>query len=398
MFKMDDEKTEKHAGEHHVTIHQPHDRKNKWIKFENLFIGLCVLLGLVIILNLILTLNVNQSIKKNIADLNEKLRPGKIELSIIGNSKCTDCSDIEPIMEYVKSLKVNITSEKKYEFDSKEGKELVSKYRIERVPALVVTGEIEKVSIEGLEKRENAMVFDDAAPPYTNTKNGNVFGRVRLSLLQDPSCKNCSDLSILINQLKFAGITISEQKNLSSSSDEGKTMISKYKIDFLPTIILSSDASAYQLIQQAWPQVGTKENDAYILRAVYPPFINLTTGQLRGFVDVIYLIDKSCNECYNISIHKTILSSPQSFAITLNKEETVDISDAKGKELILKYNITRVPTVVLTKEVNVYPSSQSLKQFYSSEKDGTFVFRHPSLIGSYKDLSTGKIIKPQRQQ
>jgi hypothetical protein len=71
----------------------------------------------------------------------------------------------------------------------------------------------------------------------------------------------------------------------------------------------------------------------------------------------------------------------------------LDISDARGKELVAGYSITKVPTVILSGEVGVYPPAQALKQFYTIEKDNSYVFRNTSLVGTYRDLSTSQIVK-----
>ncbi len=286
-----------------------------------------------------------------------------------------------------------------YEFDSNEGKAIISKYKIEKIPTVVVTGEIDKFTIQGLEKRENALLLTRLEPPYTNAANGEILGRVTLYNLKDSACEKCSDLTPLINQIKGAGIKISQEKIINPESNEGKELLKKYNLDFAPTIILSKDAVAYEIMKEAWPQIGTIEKDGYyVLRLVYPPFINLTTSKLRGLVDIIYLTDKSCKECYDVNLHNQIITNPQSFAINLDKEETVDISDAKGKELIDKYNITQVPTTILSSEVAVYPSSEALKQFFTVEKDGSFVFRIASVLGNYKDLTTNKVVNVEQNQ
>ena len=163
--------------------------------------------------------------------------------------------------------------------------------------------------------------------------------------------------------------------------------------------MLSEDASFYNVIQQAWPQVGSREKDAFVLRLVSPPFINLTTGKLRGIVNIIYLTDKSCSDCYDVHKHKEILTSEQSFAVKLDKEETFDVSDAKGKELIVKCNITLAPTIILSDEISVYPSIYALKRFFSVEKDGSYIFRLLSAVGTYKDLTKNEVLKaPQASQ
>ena len=97
-------------------------------------------------------------------------------------------------------------------------------------------------------------------------------------------------------------------------------------------------------------------------------------------------------------MHNQILTSPQTFAIKLDKETSVDAGDAAGKQLIAKYNITQVPTVILSSEVSAYPASQALKQFFSIESDGSYIFRKLSVVGVYRNLATNQIIKPQSQK
>ena len=375
---------------------------SKKLDFGNIFIGLTVLLGILLVINLLLTSSLNKDLRKSAQELKEKLKPAKIEITSIKNSKCSDCFDISAVLSYVKSSNVNATKEKIVEFDSKDGRDLIKKYGIKKIPALVVTGEIEKVSIEGLEKNEDALLFTETSPPYTDALTGKIEGMVALYILKDSSCDKCNDLVQLISQIKAAGVKVSTEKKIESSSDEGKELIKKYSIGFAPAIILSKEAAAYDIMQEAWLQIGTKEDDgSYVLRSVYPPYINLTTGKLRGLVDLTYLVDKSCTPplCYNVSVHREILTNPQGvFTIKLEKEETVDVEDAKGKELIAKYNITQVPMVIISDEASAYPSSQALKQFFSIEKDGFYVFRRLQVLGTYRDLTTGQIVKAQNEE
>ena len=357
-----------------------------------------ILLGIILVINILQTFSLNIELKKNAEVAQEKLKPAKIELTLIKNSQCSDCFDISTIVSHIKNANVNITKEAMVEFDSNEGKELINKYSIEKVPTLIITGKIEKINLQGLSKQKDALLLTELEPPYTNAATGKIEGRVTLYLLKDSTCEKCNDLSTLILQIKGAGVKIYEEKNAEPSSNEGKELISKYNIGFVPSLVLSKDAAAYEVIQSAWSQVGSRENDgSYVLRTINPPFINLTTNQLRGIVNIIYLTDKSCSECYNVNQHKEILTSPQSFAIKLEKEETYDISDAKGKELVARYNIKLVPATILSSEIGVYPTSRILRQFFSVENDGSYVFRSPQALGVYKDLTTNQIIQPQQQ-
>jgi len=375
------------------------DKSGKKFNLYNIFVGLAILLGIILITNIFLTLGINKEIGKNIELAKEKSKPAKIELAVIKNSNCNDCFDISTIVSHVKNANVEITKEEMFEFDSNEGREFIIKYKIEKIPTVIVTGEVDKVNIQGLERKENAFLLTKLDPPYTTAATGKVEGRVALFYLKDSTCEKCTQLNSLIAQIKGAGVKIVEEKNIDIKSDEGKNIIQKYNIDFAPTIIMSKDAEVYEVVQQVWPQIGSKEADgSYVLRTVSPPFINLTTGKLRGIVDMVYLTDNSCAECYNVSVHKQILASPQSFAMKIEKEETFDVSDPRGKELTLKYNITQVPTVILSPEANAYPSEAALRQFFSKESDGYYIFRKASVVGTYRDLTTDEIVKPQQRE
>ncbi len=386
-----EEKKEEHRAKH----------QNSKINLYYIFIGIALLLGAILLINIVLTFNLNKEMKKASETAQERLKPAKIELTLIKNSKCSDCFDISTVVSHIKNANVDVTKESMFEFDSKEGKEIIGKHKIEKVPTVVVTGEVDKVNIQGLEKKENALLLTRLEPPYANAATGEIKGRVTLYYLNYSKCEKCADLTILINQIKGAGVKISEEKVIAPNSDEGKELTKKYGIDFAPTIILSEEASVYEIMQQAWSQIGSKENDgAYVFRGgiSYPnlPYMNLTTSKLTGLVNIIYLTDKSCEECYNVTQHRLILT--QNFAVKLEKEETIDISDDDGKMLTAKYNITQVPTVILSSEINAYPSTQILKQFFSAEKDGSFVFRRLLSVGTYKDLTTNKVVEAQQAQ
>lgn len=369
------------------------------LTLENLFIALAIILGVVVLINIFTASAINRQIRESKLIAEEKLKPAKIELTTIKNSKCADCFDISQVIDSLKAANVDVAKENSLEFDSKEGKELISKHQIKKIPSLIIKGEIDKMQVGGLEKSQDALLLSDIPPPFTNPETGKIEGRVTLFHLKDSKCEKCNNLTLLIDQLKAGGVRIVEEKIIVPGSDEGKQLINKYKIGFVPAIILSEDAGVYELIAQAWPQVGNKENDAYVFRGgiAYPaqPFINLTTGELTGIVDIVYLADKSCAECYDVNEHKNVLT--QSFGIKFGKEETYDANDAKGKELIAKYNITKVPTVILSDEAKVYPSIGSLEQFFSLEKDGSYIFRQTEAIGTYMDLQKNEVVAQIQQ-
>jgi cold shock CspA family protein len=87
------------------------------------------------------------------------------------------------------------------------------------------------------------------------------------------------------------------------------------------------------------------------------------------------------------------------FQVYLESTKTVDASSNEGKSLISKYNITAVPTILITGDVSVYdPLAAIWPSVGSVEEDGVYVFRTMSAVrGSvYKDLSTGQVVTPQQ--
>ncbi|MBI2656781.1 hypothetical protein HYX03_03510, partial [Candidatus Woesearchaeota archaeon] len=186
---MDTEKKERHDKQGNKAGKKSISQKfNLW----NIFIGLTILLGIVLIINIILTFGLNKDLQKSAVSAKEKLKPAKIELTLVKNSKCADCSDISTITSHIRNANVNITKESILEFDSKEGKAIISKYKVDKVPAVVLTGEIDKVSIQGLEKKENALLLAKLEPPYTDAATGKIEGRVTLHYLKDSACEKCS--------------------------------------------------------------------------------------------------------------------------------------------------------------------------------------------------------------
>ena len=120
----------------------------KKFRIENIFIAVTVVLGIILIANIVLTYNLKNDMQKSADALKEKSKPAKIELAVVQNSKCNDCFDISTIVSHIKNSNVNITKQSAFEFDSKEGKGIISKYKIEKVPTVVLTGEIDKVKID----------------------------------------------------------------------------------------------------------------------------------------------------------------------------------------------------------------------------------------------------------
>lgn len=208
-------------------------------------------------------------------------------------------------------------------------------------------------------------------------------------------CESCSDLTGLIPALKNIGIAFGSEKTVDASSAEGKALIDKYKILKLPAFIFSKEIAQYEEVTSVWSQMGSVEKDgSYVLRLINPPYFDVAKSKVEGFVELTYLTDSSCKSCYNVTVHKLILSNPQNFGMAISAERYVDVSSETGKELVTKYNITFAPTAILSKDAALYPSLAVVwPQVGSVEADGSYIFRDLSVLGVvYKNIVNNTII------
>ena len=215
--------------------------------------------------------------------------------------------------------------------------------------------------------------------------------KIEMTYLFDIDCKDCIDLKPFFEQFSQIGINI-EIKDADISSSQGKKIVKKYDVKAVPTIIFSKEISSNPQITKVWEQVGTVEKDgSYVLRELSPPYKELSTGNIKGLVDVTYLSDTICEKCYDVMFHKEILTQ---MGVKIVSEKTLDISSEEGKALVDKYSIKKVPTVILSEEAILYPSVKtSWNLIGTQEEDGVFIFRNIELLKDkvYHDLETGKI-------
>ncbi len=360
--------------------------------YFKIYMALGVILVFILIYNLSLSVSLAGSLDKRIAEAKEAAVPARIQLVMITDPNCSDCFDIAPVISSLKSANTNVTEERSYELSSKVAEELIQKYAIEKVPALLVSGEVDKLSIRDMEKRENILVFANPAPPYTEAGTGKVIGKVSTILLESSSCEQCGDLSRISGVLEQSGIAVSERKKIDASTEEGQELIKKLEIRKLPAFLISSDINAYPFAEKI-KQSGVAEKNGYYVLESPPPYVEVQTGRVRGIVNLMLVTSIICPNCYDVRMHKQIFSQ---VGLAIESEETVDISSAEGIELKMKYNMEKVPTVILSGDVGVYEwLSQVWEEVGTVEEDGAYVFRNVEQLGPgivYQDLKKGEIV------
>ncbi len=355
-----------------------------------------VALIVILLYGLYQTVSINSMIKSRIAEAEEAARPAILQLTTIEDQNCKDCFSINSVVNRIKSNNINITKEDALYSISSEAKELIKKYNLKKVPAIILTGETAKAKLNGFEARDDALIFSEIKPPYVDLALNNIVGRVSSTIIKDSACEKCPDMANMLKLIKDAGIKVTAESTLEISEAEAKSLIEQYSIRSLPAMILSKDISAYENIAANWKSIGTVESDgSYIARSTMPPYLNLTTNKVVGLVDLIYVTDKSCTECYDPkTFHEPII---ERFGVAINSKKELDVSDEAAKSLIEKYSIKKAPTIILAGDVSAYAGLVSAwKSVGTVESDSAYVFRNVEIAGEpYKDLVKNEVVKQE---
>lgn len=357
---------------------------------ENVVLVITAIVVVFSLVSLILTTNIQLFSSQNIKV------PANIQIIRILYPECTPCSDFSEIIDVILQENVNITSDRSVYLGSGDSSQLIAEYNIQAVPALIITGEIDEPSLSSLLEglggttENGTFIYSISTPPYFNVSLGRMIGDVGIVVLGDSSCEECFDILNFVDYLQ----TLVYSSNITAveyNSSEGTELILHYNISRIPAVILS-ELGLYPNIANAWLSVGTAEDDgSYVLRATPPPYIEPTSGEKKGLVSVVYITDQSCEECYDVSSHRDILDA---FGVYIHNETTYDVGSEEGTELVSKYTLVSVPTVIISPEVSVYEQLASVwTQVGTVEDDGYYVFRNLDVLHVvYKNLTSNTTV------
>lgn len=220
---------------------------------------------------------------------------GLVTATGIEDASCLECYDPMKDVSQLENLGVVFGEKETFDYTSARGEELVAKYKIADVPALLFSGDIsayegiaEGLAQAGTFESDGTFVLRNARPPYRNLSTGNVDGITGIAYLSDASCTTCYNVSVHKAIVQRLGVYIGNETTADVNSTAGKSLISKYNITLVPTIILSKEASLYPAMIQVWPEVGTIEADgAFVFRdpaamGASTVYKNLTSGKIIG--------------------------------------------------------------------------------------------------------------------
>src|SRR3989304_6070903 len=188
--------------------------------------------------------------------IGEKARPANLEIIQISDNTCVQCASVNLLSAPISgSNSTKILSTSTIDFASAEAKSLIAKYGVQKIPAVVVTGEFKKDNVVflwgdlGGKMLTDAVIIETSAP-FVNATNGHREGLVSLVSIVDSSCANCTSMDDFVSSLKQTGVNFVSEKTIEYTSSEAQAWITSQDIQRIPAIVFSKDIETYDTIKQ----------------------------------------------------------------------------------------------------------------------------------------------------
>jgi hypothetical protein len=214
---------------------------------------------------------------------------------------------------------------------------------------------------------------------------------VRTLILPAP-CDDCFDIS------EYA-IALNDTINMAVETVP-QDRIPAFGSALLPAIAFNQTLEEYPALVRGWEGAGSIINLSgeyagtwYLLPTQNAPYYDAANRTVRGRVGVTYITMRSCQECYDVAESSEWLADVR---ITPYSERTVDAESPAGRELVTKYGITAVPTLILDSGAAEHSTLQPGWSIVGTvEDDGFYVLRDLQRMGVvYYDLQSKKLMKP----
>lgn len=214
--------------------------------------------------------------------------------------------------------------------------------------------------------------------------------KLNVVVITEPSCPDCFDLTQVVEVIESQGAKV-RTTVLKHGEAEAQKLIEQHAILYLPAFVISGDINSPSL-KELWTNFGEIKNRVVLFARQIPPYYELATAKIHGQFEIIYLTDQSCASCYDVATHGVALKN---LGLSTTKITTWEATSKEAKDMIRKYKIISLPTVLLKGDLSEYMAFQSVwTQVGTKEADGTYVFREigQKQMGTYKDLKTGQVI------
>ena len=127
--------------------HEEHHKKRKGLSksfYMKIYIVLALALVVFAFYNIYQSSSINTLFEEKLAEVKEATRPAFMLMVVLQDPNCDDCFDLSPVIGSVKMANVNVTKELTLDLSSEKAKELIDKHNVEKIPTILLFGEINK--------------------------------------------------------------------------------------------------------------------------------------------------------------------------------------------------------------------------------------------------------------
>ena len=211
-----------------------------------------------------------------------------IAISASGCPECMNASQFADSLEQSSAIQMVFSNKTVLDENSSQAQALIAKYNITELPALFLSLDAsaypvyQQIRAMGQEK-DGWFILRDVHPPYQDlARNHSIRGHVGLIQIVNRSCADCVSADTLSDfYANNAAVDLVNQTTYDANSTEAATLIKKYNLTFLPSVMFSPEISVYPHFGQIWTsQNNTIEPDGWFVFRAYPllkqPYQNLT--------------------------------------------------------------------------------------------------------------------------
>ncbi len=224
----------------------------------------------------------------NAAASREAQRPAQIEAIVLNDKNCADCFDPALLLDNLARQNVSLEPRRTVERESDEGRALIEKFAIVKLPTVILRGELNKdKKVESAlaaagEIKDNEFILRQVGGPYVVPASGEIKGRTDLLLIADKTCDQCYDVRQHLGILNSFGLypRITE---VDIGAAAGKKYLRQFGITEVPTFVLQGQIKEFSDFVKIWPQVGIEKNGAYVFTkglALMGIYKDLKSGKL----------------------------------------------------------------------------------------------------------------------
>ena len=230
------------------------------------FLVAALVLLLVSSVGIILSERLVSTLNRIVVERREATRPASLTVTVIEPENCQRCAATQPLVDLIRAQPVSVAGVTTLTATDPQASDLLTTYRLDRTPALIVGGEINKDQKLQQLWQSYGQYADDAVViypvgVYVETAGQKVRGEVSVTLLTDRRCETCYDVGINQPILRRFGVPLDQSSVLDVGSDEGQKLVRDFRILSVPTFVIRGDTEIYQALKAVWPQVGTTEPD-----------------------------------------------------------------------------------------------------------------------------------------